>query len=1833
VHKLISKGLIRAQVLLTLGMAAVAHGQQTLNWTAFNDHYAGADTAPYTTEWNVFNTEYGAPGNSGPLMDVATGETLPVTLTINFSNGVGGGTTSGAPNPNTPAYEVFNGYIDWRSGPAPTAPQIYGGGQVDYVFTGLTPNKRYSFIGTGVRGGSGSSYRNRWTLIELMGADSFRPAHTTGTGAYTNGLTAAQLAINTGMNSTTGDYADWEDIAPGDDGTITIHCTQYTGPIPTGTAGGQYCYALMAIRFQEFNAFPSPAVITIQPKNQTVLELSAATFHAAATGNPRPAYQWYKNADPILRATNDTYTLLSAPLADNSATFSLVASNWVSNVACLATSSVAVLTVLPDTTPPVLQSVLPLTNSTINRLKTIEVFFSKAVSGVDASDLLMNGIPATNVDGITPSQYYFEFAEPPPGEVHVAWSADPGITDCTAASNHFAGGTWNYRIDTNVVYSVRINEFMAANKHIIRDEDGDYSDWIELYNSGAVTVPLDNCFLTDDDRNLSKWQFPAVSIPPNSYMLVWASAKNRTNSTAPLHTNFQLNKDGGYLALVLSDGARIVSAFAPSYPAQSTDVAYGSDRGNPALIGYFTSPTPGAPNATAGANFGPEVRFSRDSGTFITPFSLVLSTTSTNAVIRYTLGTNMPTASSPLYTGPLLITNTVQVRAQTFVTGLLPGDIQSKDYILLDSSPNTIPGSSDNVVHFNSSLPIVVFHNYGKGSVPMSDPGQFAMIQVFEPKNGRSSLTNIPDLAIKGTIHRRGQATRGNPKANLRVETQNEYGDGKAVSLVGMPADNDWVFYGINSYDKVLMHNPLAHQLYRQLGRYSSRTRFVEVYLKADSGTPGPLTAEDYNGLYVIEEKIKISKDRVNIDELQAENTTAPSVTGGYLVSIDKDGPTTGFSAADSYLWYLNPDGFALNTPQRAPQTQYIRDYLNAFYAALTGPNWTDPAAGYAAYIDVPAFIDYNLHQVLMFNADMLRISSYYCKPRNGKLTPAALWDFDRAFGMYAQDGDQRGFNPWRWHSGAGDRGTDPFNADGDGAFNNPWYSRMFLDIDFWQQYIDRFQELRRSVYSDANVTALIDRLGNEVAEATPREYARWGGSWGSDTTPNEGTVSGDGWTYTFPTPGTWPAEVEFVKVWFTNRLTFIDTNFLATPTLSLSGGAVTSGSSLTLSPANEPGSSVVYTLNGTDPRLPGGTISPSAVSHLGPVTITITNNLHVFARSWNPAHQNLTGPHNPPLSSPWSGVTAESFYTVVPALRITEIMYHPGQPPAGSTNAPSDFEYLELTNTGSNSVNLVGFRLAHGIEFTFTPTSRITSLAPGGRVLIVKNSIAFAARYPDAATEVAGEYSGQLNNACNHLTLAGPFGEPIQDFTYENQWYPVTDGLGFALVATDENAPFDSWGNPKQWRPSAFDGGSPGAADPAPTLIQPALVNEIQARPVPPNDDAIEVWNPNASPVDISYWYLTDSRQTPKKFLIPPGTILPAFGFAVFHRTNSFGTPSATNILGQTNEAFGFNAGGDSVYLFSGDNQGRLTGYYDGFDYGAAALDVTFGRYVNSIGHTMYVAQSANTLGMTNAYPGVGPVVISELMYHPPALIVDGMAMENARDEFIELHNLSSTPVPLYDTNAPANTWHLREGIQFDFPSGAVMAPNACLLVVSFSPDADPVALAGFQARYGLSNHVSIYGPFTGQLNNAGDRVEVRRPDVPNPNTQIAPMILVDRVEYGVDDPWPAAPDGTGASLQRIDLAAFGNDPVNWISADPTPGRVQATPVVVGVAIEVQGSSVVISWDNSAVVWQLEETTGLEPSSAWQTSTAAPTLSGDRWQTILPLSATASKYFRLRSR
>jgi hypothetical protein len=499
--------------------------------------------------------------------------------------------------------------------------------------------------------------------------------------------------------------------------------------------------------------------------------------------------------------------------------------------------------------------------------------------------------------------------------------------------------------------------------------------------------------------------------------------------------------------------------------------------------------------------------------------------------------------------------------------------------------------------------------------------------------------------------------------------------------------------------------------------------------------------------------------------------------------------------------------------------------------------------------------------------------------------------------------------------------------------------------------------------------------------------------------------------------------------------------------------------------------------------------------------------------------------------------------------LRITEIMYRPAPAGAGSPYGTEDFEYIELKNISSNAaVNLVGVRFTNGIDFVFTAGSAVTSLAAGQAVVLVKNPAAFAARYGGGAT-VAGTYTGFLDNAGERIQLLDAVNEEILDFSYNNAWYPVTDGLGFSLVIRDENAAFNTWDEKASWRASGTVNGSPGQNDPAPATVAPVLVNEVLANSET-LVDAIELWNTNRAPADISHWWISDDFFTPQKYRVPAGTTIPAGGYVVF-------TEAQFN-AGGTN--FSFSSGGDEAFVFSGDAAGNLTGFYHGFDFNASAPDVAFGRYLTSDGDEHFVAQSTNTLGVVNARPRVGPVVISEIMYHPPDLVTG----DDDANEFIELHNISAGSVALFDAAFPTNRWRLDDAVEFSFATNTTIAAGGFLVLVSFDPATNATALATFRAKYGIGVSVAIVGPWNGKLDNSEDDVELKMPDT-SVATNIT-SVLVDKVHYRDVTPWQGAADGFGPSLIRIVEADFGNDATNWLAGAPTPGAasVIAPPPVI---------------------------------------------------------------------
>jgi hypothetical protein len=697
-------------------------------------------------------------------------------------------------------------------------------------------------------------------------------------------------------------------------------------------------------------------------------------------------------------------------------------------------------------------------------------------------------------------------------------------------------------------------------------------------------VNLQGWFLSDAPTNLTKWAFPKVVILPNSYLVVSASGTGRTNDLADLHANFTLSTNGGQLTLD-HGGTNLVSRFI--YPKSTPGVSYGSVRGEPAIHGNFSEPTPGKPNQSKGTGFAPQVIFSRPGGSFTSPIVVNLSCKgangSTNVVIRFTLDGSLPNSKSPIYHEPLQISDTTAVRARAYCEGMLPGPPDSELYVSL----------APNVRNFRSNLPLIVMNVVDSDSPSSS---QSTYVSVYEPTDGKTSLNTAPALVTRGRFHMHGSSTARMPQSSLAVEFEDEFNQDKNLSLLGLPANSDWVLYAPNVFDPVMIHNPFIHQLARDMGRYSPRTRFVEVYVAMHSGA---LRAQDYVGFYVLEEKIKINKHRLAIDKLGPGDLKGKDVTGGYLMKFDRLGPwEQGLWAGGAELVYVDPKEPVINLPQRAPQRRYIANYLDEFERALEGPDWKDPMKGYPAYIDVDAWIDYHVLELLSGNVDIFRYSTFFYKPRGGKLTFGPHWDYDRAMGSI----DHRDAYPRRWNTGR--------------FFDGAWWHQVFRDPDFWQLWVDRWQALRRTHFSEKNMFALIDRLADEVREAQPREAARWG---------------------LHPRGDTYQSEVDWMKRWLSDRIDFIDQQLTQPPTLSQSGGEVDNGFQLTVK--GEDGATIYYTLDGSDPRQSQGDVSTNALTYSGP--ITLDHGARVMIRARNPEKHQSGGP---PVSTPWSSPVSANF-------------------------------------------------------------------------------------------------------------------------------------------------------------------------------------------------------------------------------------------------------------------------------------------------------------------------------------------------------------------------------------------------------------------------------------------------------------------------------------------------------------------------------------------------------------------------------------------------------------
>jgi hypothetical protein len=1141
---------------------------------------------------------------------------------------------------------------------------------------------------------------------------------------------------------------------------------------------------------------------------------------------------------------------------------------------------------------------------------------------------------------------------------------------------------------------------------------------------------------------------------------------------------------------------------------------------------FFSPSTPGLLNGLGYMGVVADTKFSVNRGFYDTPFSLSITTATAGASVYFTTNGSAPSpVNGFLYSSPINITGNSFIRAQAFLSGWIPSGIDTHSYIFL----RDVLRQSNNIPNYptvwQASYPADyamdsnIVQHVVYGTTISNDLRTIATLALVTDQNGlwHSSTGIYPnatstgpaweraaslelirgdgqtEFATTAKIQMHGNASRDNartPKHSIRANFSSDFGP----TQLGY----DWFGGGVDEHDAIVLRS--CGFVDGWAGRYADNN----LYISSETG-------EQFRGLRYRPETTCYLRD-VWVKEsfremgwLTSRSTFVHFYLNGLYWGLYQPSERYGSSYFQKHLggeegaWDV-----VVGEDNNGPPVLVdgsLTDWNNVLALANAGVASEPAYAAITNLVEIDNLIDYMLLHIVAESEDWPRHNWYVAHRRAtngvaGTKFVCAVWDQELTLDRLVR--------------------RDRTNVGGSaGEVYSP--ARVYQQLRAWPEFIRQFGDrvhkhlFNGGVLTPSNNVNRILEPATLIRDALVGESARWGDA------RKTGVPAGQiGTGVTFTRDEWWQPEMDKLTTNFFQHLTADNIVRLRAaglypqlnaPVFSQFGGAVSNGFALGITHTNAAGT-IYFTTDGADPRVYGsGAVAASAQAFALPVPINAPT--VVRARVLN--------------GSSWSALVEAVFYPPqdFSKLALTELMYHPVA--LGAIDG-DEFEFIELKNAGTNSLNLSGLTFS-GIGFTFTNG---TTLAPDEFIVLVRNALTFAFKYPSVT--IHGTYTGALNNNGESITLSHALGGTIFSVNYNvvAPWPVTPDGFGFSLVPVNPGltqAPDDG----AKWRASSLMDGSPGADDPAPT-IPPIVINEALTHTDLPFVDRIELFNPTVAPVNIGGWFLTDDPSAPMKFRVPNGTTIPASGFVTFDESQFNPTPG-------TNSSFSLSSSGEQVYLFSGDAATNLTGYSHGFDFGGAANGVTFGRYLNSVNEEQFPAQIANTFNNVNSGPHVGPIVINEIHYNP---VVAG-------NGFVELKNISLINVPLFDPAHPENTWNV-EGVGFTFPTNLTVPPGGLVLVVASN-------IAEFIANHAVPTNVPVFSYASlGSLQNNGERLSLTRPDAPETNG--TPYIVVDSVRYNDKLPWPPAADGSGPSLQRKFSNQYGDDPINWQAATPTPGR-----------------------------------------------------------------------------
>ncbi|TFH13458.1 MAG: hypothetical protein E4H02_11805, partial [Lentisphaerales bacterium] len=440
----------------------------------------------------------------------------------------------------------------------------------------------------------------------------------------------------------------------------------------------------------------------------------------------------------------------------------------------------------------------------------------------------------------------------------------------------------------------------------------------------------------------------------------------------------------------------------------------------------------------------------------------------------------------------------------------------------------------------------------------------------------------------------------------------------------------------------------------------------------------------------------------------------------------------------------------------------------------------------------------------------------------------------------------------------------------------------------------------------------------------------------------------------------------------------------------------------------------------------------------------------------------------------------------------VSEIMYHPGPREDGR-----NLEFVEFYNTEWVDIDISGYRMSGAADYTF-PADAI--LGRRGSIVVAANPADMEAVY--GIPNAYGPYSNSLGNASGTVRLRNAMDAVLLEVEYSDSWpWPIgADGAGHSLVLVKPDYGENDY---RAWGQSSLFGGTPGFADAYALLVPSVLINEFLAHTDDPQYDYIELYNPSPDPVDISGCVLTDDPAT-NKFVVPPLTVIPAYGFLAF-------STNAPYYLD-----YELSSAGDSVFLI-GSNQKFVI---DAVRFGAQKNGVPSGRYPD--GSPAFHQLTTPTVAASNAPLFIGDIVINEIMFNPISGSDD--------DEFVELFNKGTGSVDV-------SYWRFVDGIDFMFSNGTAIGPGEYLVVAR--------NVTNVVARYSALDTGNTVGDYSGALANRGERLALAMPD--DPDLPYQDFVVVDEVFYSDGERWGRWADGGGSSLELIDPRSDNRLEMNW--------------------------------------------------------------------------------------